>query len=798
MPPRSLLILLIISAVSVCTSAQELSNYARVEVRAGEQLDIPVVSTKFPEFLKYPEHGTASKFKYGYESVFRIRYSAMVDFVGLDTIIYQTERTIGGRPVPHFEGFIVQVRNMLATDDYYALSLDQQAIGLQVLANDESNLGDMVISELTYTSSGNAQITSDGQMITFTPEHAGFVSIRYLACSGSDCAAADVLIRVDDKQLEPKGDTLKYVIERDGEITTLVGPGFAEPSSAYYLGTLTKLKNQVFHYRPRQGFTGSEVLKFQQLYEGEKILHIVAIEVVDPFESNGWNHEDRFYTEVGNAVEFSVSQNDLGGDISAIFEDELQGHLVNLDNGRFRFQPNPGFSGQTAFTYESCDDGRCDLAEVLLTVHNYVPLYNEVLWFTTKNGLLRVDYDIPIDEYAFEILSGPSNGTAEISPDGKSITYSPFSGFTGTDALVLRYCCMDDQDCQVIYTQVLVQDIEIIENCYDCVWPGDHNNDGMVDVQDAVVLATNLGFTGPARDHLDDTPFWFGELGHDWPQSFAYGTENLKYADGNGDGMVTLSDLEAINQYYEFAHGLVATPPSPIHATTLNLDLLTPEVQPGEWAIVEVSLGSPSAQVDAMLGLNFSFEVSGRYVDSSSVQFNISKNGIFTPLNSVVAWAKSPRDGRIDVGIGKTDREPITGHGVLGEIRFIVEEDLNGFRSLKDLLDIPISITRIGLLGISGDIASLPTVRQRISLAMKQPATNISLYPNPTGNLIHLTQPIGAYEIFDLQGTRILTGNLTSQSFGSIDVSNLATGIYMLRIKKINGESALLKFEVVH
>lgn len=63
----------------------------------------------------------------------------------------------------------------------------------------------------------------------------------------------------------------------------------------------------------------------------------------------------------------------------------------------------------------------------------------------------------------------------------------------------------------------------------------------------------------------------------------------------------------------------------------------------------------------------------------------------------------------------------------------------------------------------------------------------LSIYPNPVMDIvnINIADELAGVEIFDLSGKRIMqeTGNLKS-----LNVSNLSTGIYMLRAKTINGE----------
>jgi hypothetical protein len=436
------------------------------------------------------------------------------------------------------------------------------------------------------------------------------------------------------------------------------------------------------------------------------------------------------------------------------------------------------------------------MADVYLTVHDYQPQYENIKLYTGKNLPLAISYDIPIDDFTFEIITQSTSGQVEISTDRKSFNYTPQEGFTGLDHFSLNYCAGSLGFCQIIDVEMVVQDV-MAPTCDDCVWPGDHNNDGQVDVQDAVVLATNLGYSGPTRSGTDNL-FWIGQNAIDWNETILVGTDNLKYVDSNGDGLTSTADLQAVGNFYMKAHGIMPSPPQSMDPVPLELNLLTPEVEAGEWAIVEVSLGSASIPVEKMLGVNFSFEVGSRFVDSSSISFTIAPNGIFNPINSVIAFVKSPQDGRIDVGIGKADREPITGHGVLGQIRFIVEEDLNGFRSLKDLLKVNLKVDRIVLLSDGQDIASLEGATTYLELNRTSVKETVSIFPNPAQSWLQIDGQVKSVTIFDLRGQKMMDiSNWQNQGPMQIDLRALSSGLFLIQIQSGDGEITTKKLEII-
>lgn len=792
MSPGRLTLILILSLLWLSGYNQELRSYKLVKVLSGHSMDIPAESNIYPEFLRTPFFGNVSKFKYGYEDVYRIRYSAPGNFQGVDTVIYKTQRTVYGLPKPYFEGFVVQVSPVIANGDFFAVERGRNKVTLDVLANDESLQGDLSISKLSYISNGQAYISSDGKSILFTPRDKGYAKISYTVCENGACAAALVVIRVDEPGTGPVPDTSRYEIMRDEKATILVGPGFSPPSNTYYSGTLTRLGSQIYEYTPPLGYAGEEVLKFSQFVDGSQVLHVVSVSVKDPFLSNGWNVDDRFYTEVGNDLIIDLTRNDLGGSVQGLQTAGLKGSLTDLGNGRYQFVPAFGFQGQTGFSYLSCGEGRCDQAEVSITVHNYAPLYEVQHLYTAKNRSLELDYQVPIDDYHFSLVQSPVSGLVEIHPDGRGLSYTPNSNYTGGDQFVIQYCVDASGFCQNVSVMVSVQDLEVGE-CQDCVWPGDHNNDGQVNVHDAVVLATNIGYSGPVRGITSDG-FWYGQAMENWPDALAYGTANLKFVDGNGDGLISTTDLQTVSQHYMKSHAIVPSPPPGPDAIPLTLNVLTPVVQAGEWAVIEVSLGSTGLPAYDILGVNFSLEVGSRFVDSSTVQFTLEEDGIFNPVNSVIAFAKSPKDGTIDVGIGKIDKDPIKGHGVLGQIKFIVEEDLNGFRSLKDLIKVKLEAKRVGILtsqasfSLSGSTSYLDLGRRTI--------VSTKAYPNPADTWITIQGPVQSVRLHNLQGQLLQVWD-RSEIDTTLDVSQLPPGSYLLMVTNPDGQSSIERFEIV-
>lgn len=126
------------------------------------------------------------------------------------------------------------------------------------------------------------------------------------------------------------------------------------------------------------------------------------------------------------------------------------GTLTQIGGGAFNYLPDPGFSGTETFSYVAVDtSGASATATVTITVTGVPnsPVAGGDAYVTPKDtplsigalGVLSNDGDLDGDSLTVQTspVSGPANGVVLISSDG-SFTYTPSSGFTGTDSFTYR------------------------------------------------------------------------------------------------------------------------------------------------------------------------------------------------------------------------------------------------------------------------------------------------------------------------------------------------------------------------
>jgi hypothetical protein len=158
-----------------------------------------------------------------------------------------------------------------------------------------------------------------------------------------------------------------------------------------------------------------------------------------------------------NGVTFDVLTNDTDvdtGDVLSVAGYDaaalVGGALAANGGGSFTYTPDPGFAGVETFTYTIRDGaGATAVATVTITVTTvpHPPVAGDDAYTTPQDtvlsasapGVLANDGDPDGDPITVQTspLVSPTNGAVAIASDG-SFTYTPMSGFVGSDSFTYR------------------------------------------------------------------------------------------------------------------------------------------------------------------------------------------------------------------------------------------------------------------------------------------------------------------------------------------------------------------------
>ena len=193
------------------------------------------------------------------------------------------------------------------------------------------------------------------------------------------------------------------------------------------------------------------------------------------------------------------------------------------------------------------------------------------------------------------------------------------------------------------------------------IWPGDMNNNGVVNCVDLLYWSVANGRTGSPRTN-PGAQWQAHPMPGDWSGSFSGNPRvNHAYADANGDGRVDRIDVTAgIEQNFFKTHGTVkpdiASNIVPLGLLGLRLRSMTTEANSGDNMTVEVALtGQYDRNNHDLKGIAFVIEYDPRYVDPNS--FIFQKDARMDPAgNSSYILAKNnPQKGEIEIALVRTN-----------------------------------------------------------------------------------------------------------------------------------------------
>lgn len=329
------------------------------------------------------------------------------------------------------------------------------------------------------------------------------------------------------------------------------------------------------------------------------------------------------------------------------------------------------------------------------------------------------------------------------------------------------------------------------------VWPGDINNNGIVNHVDLLYLGVAYTHEGEPRNQQLNN--WGGFLlpNTPWDTDYLNGL-NYSYADCNGDGEVNIFDYLVIEDNYGLEHGEVDEDTAPDPASLLDpqisfgIDNIS--VSEGQEVTLILRLGTDDIPADAFHGLAFTLEYNMDYIEDGSISFQFIDTWIEPeqghPILSI--QQDDTAEDKIEIAVTKTNGITENGNGLVGILSFIIIDDV------PDVIDDEIiRIDEVIMVDeflefspVLGDVlnATILTKNENYVTTLEE----INIYPNPIlDNQFQINLPVSLktediilYDISGKQQSIIVRENGDRMS---IETENLPIGIYILEIKTNKG-----------
>ena len=405
-------------------------------------------------------------------------FSAIVcdDNGGCDTVLIIIHVTPVNDPPAITDPGFVSIDTLITTTEVNT----PLVICLEALDIDGDTLD--VTTILNGPLNGAADSFNDGDTcFTYTPDP-GFIGIDTLTAVVCDnagaCDTVLVIIDVTSPNNPPiivdgsfaDADTLDFTTAEDTPITicltaidfdgdTLDVTGiFDGPSNGSANGIADG--DTCFTYAPVPDWNGTDTLSAVVCDDNggcDTVLVIIVVTPVNdpPIVVDGGIPADTLNTTTpeGIPVTICVDADDTDGDtldVTAVIDDAENGSTSGIADGDtcFTYTPDPGFIGTDTVTVAICDNtGACDTVTVIIDVTPLNPNDPPIAVDDTANTAVGtavsvsiLDNDSDPDGDPLTVSSTSAlHGTVVINGDG-TITYTPDSGFCGTDTITYTVC----------------------------------------------------------------------------------------------------------------------------------------------------------------------------------------------------------------------------------------------------------------------------------------------------------------------------------------------------------------------
>jgi hypothetical protein len=447
---------------------------------------------------------------------------------------------------------------------------------------------------------------------------------------------------------------------------------------------------------------------------------------------------------------------------------------------------------------------------------------------TPKRTPLVVGNDVPIANFGFSIQSQGELGVAKYLPGevdtvvyGQRITgrniilYIPSEDvISGYDAFELQYCVNKGGKCRFSKSMKIEVAILDIDNgdeplCSDdCVWPGDTNFDGIVNMEDLLPLGLSMGTEGKKRKNarLD---IWYGQHAENWNLS-AFEEQlqvNLKHVDTDGDSVVTSIDTLAINLFYGNTHGLpsVRAPYFP-YTIRLSGDVYA---NPGDIIELDMLMGDEQFPALDVYGFTFPLNYNPYIFKPESISIIYDHSSWLSYNSPVLQMTYNDQVGLAESGFTRTNGLPSSGYGKIGKVRLVVIDNLEFGRPGQESLEVNVGSGVATLMQSSGNTFGVKVEGANITINLKEPSeedksnfmpSELIVYPNPTDGLLQVHSNGGhvleQVIVFNMSGQKVFeTASLGTNDI-QINTRNFGNGMYVLRAITKEG-MVQKKFQVI-
>ena len=391
-----------------------------------------------------------------------------------------------------------------------------------------------------------------------------------------------------------------------------------------------------------------------------------------------------------------------------------------------------------------------------------------------------------VDISAPAVTAGSSSGSISYWQDAAATVTLNNTYYTVIDTTGAYYIELSNAGCSTIATVTTT----VNHNCV--VWPGDADNDSIVNNFDLLPVGLFYSQAGPPRTATSNA--WLAYLSTNWGTSETNGSD-IKHADCNGDGIIDNNDTLAINLNFNLTHA-ITTHPVISYAEKINTPALyfvtsSNTYNAGSFIDVEVWAGSAVLPVSNLYGLAFNIDYDAYLVQSGTESLTYPVSWLGTPGTNAITIAKIDALATIAYGAEtRINHTNSTGFGKIADFKFQAKTNITTTSILH------LSVSNYKANDSAGVAEQFNTINDSIiinplgvGVQVANNKNDITIYPNPFTSQTTIsfseTQKNTTIKIMDVVGKEIKTVLFSGKSL-ILEKGEMQSGVYLLQITDEN------------
>jgi Secretion system C-terminal sorting domain len=692
----------------------------------------------------------------------------------------------------------------------YAHTIKNQSVLVDALANDANKQGAR-LDKIVLTNHCTATLEDGRVRVTPEEDFKGVALVRYTVLNDGDKSNDCGLIIVD-----VASNPLPYYYKFNLFVLKNSATQFTLPLNYVKtrdpkFGRLVSIKPGVWEFQALANDNGYDNIQFTYTANGQSKLHEVHFDVLR--EAQTFVNNDYFSALIGKPITVNVLANDLSTvDYRKVtIGNAVGGTVRDLLGGKVEFTPSLRESGIAYFNYSvEKIDGSVENGVAQIYVSNFLPA-KDVYQITTTGVPTLIRYAAPIGGFTLETTPPADGSSVKFYADldtvilnkqlkGKNVLlYIPNPNIT-SDVFYAKYCPNNGINCSN-YFKVDITFADAVgvagnQLCgSDCVIPGDANNDGEVNILDIFPVGLNMGAYGKARESDVNPIEWYPRTSADWDYTIAKDNpNNLKHADTDGNGIISVGDVEAIRQNYGKHNAIIPTISIANSDVTVEATTSLTSVGPGDLIEFLVSMGTPSNPAYKAKGLTFTVNYEADQIKDNSLSVDFGGFNWLSRYDAFLPFDAQRERGVHDAGMVRTKDNGTSGHGVVGKVRAIVVDDIVGFR-IGDKPTLKFRLTNATMLNETGLMVRLPDADVEVPIVLRKKEEKIKnddlvTYPNPANGQVnfHLNgiNTIEYVRLMDATGREVMRVNVDAKA-AQLQTGDLSNGLYIAEVMTEKG-----------